>query len=187
MFDNPYKPRTYLGTKVTFEKEPPMYALYRFRAKHRTYLVTLELFSFGLAAVKFCDSKGKGRSAFSKTYNEYDSFRVIGTALHVMRDYWKKNNDVSFCFLAEPRIWDKSISAKRKIAADNQDYKNARLNIFIYAIQSLFSPDVFKHLRGKDTRMYILVNIQSANKNKVSLEKMANYLGMNYYELFPSP
>ena len=58
MFDKPY-PFDYLGTKETLVPNPIQVVHYRFKAKQRRYLVTLEIFSYEVVAIKYCDVKDK--------------------------------------------------------------------------------------------------------------------------------
>jgi hypothetical protein len=103
MFDSPYS-FDYLGAKDTLAPNPIKVIQYRFKAKYRRYLVTLEVFSYGVVAIKYCDVKDKDASnRFDKIFNDNDAFRVISTCLFIMLDYWKKHPATTFAFYAVPR------------------------------------------------------------------------------------
>ena len=77
MFDKPYQFQ-FLGYRKAFLTEPSQKIHYRFKAQHRTYFVTLEIFSYGIAAIKYCDVKDKeSKKAYNKRIYRYamiDSF-----------------------------------------------------------------------------------------------------------------
>ena len=53
---------------------------YRFKAKYRTYFVTLEIFNSGIVAIKYCDRKDIGaHNAYEKIFNDGDAFKVVTT------------------------------------------------------------------------------------------------------------
>jgi hypothetical protein len=148
MLDKPY-PFDYLGIKETLVPNPLQVIQYRSKAKQRRYLVMLEVFSYGVVAIKYCDVKDKyAGNRFDKVFNDHDAFRVITTCLHIMFDYWKKYPATSFVFYAVPRRREDAVLIGKKLTAKQIDkyverFKKVRFNIYKYAMVNLFSPQVF--------------------------------------------
>ncbi len=188
MFDKPYS-FDYLGTKETLLSDPVKTVQYRFKAKHRKYLVTLEVFSYGVVAIKYCDLKDKNSSQrFNKIFNDNDAFRVITTCLYIMFDYWKKHPTTTFAFYAVPRKWNDSL-LQQKTFTDKQTekfsdrYKKVRFTIYKYAMENLFPPRHFIQLRDLKNSIYVLLN-KKQKKPKTTLRTMAKYLAENYELIF---
>ena len=181
MFDNPYR-FVNLGSNHTGAVNPVKRYIYKFRARHRIYLVTLEVFSFNVAAIKYCDRRDHNnkKSAYRKIFNDGDAFRVISTCLYIMLDFWRNYPSVSFVFYAVPRDIDKTIHQKN---FENetlrqkfiQEYKNARFKIYEYAMLNLFPPQSFIQTRDTATSIYLLVNRRLRNVNAIVLQ-VARYL-----------
>jgi len=120
MFDKPYAYQ-----KVTQQEcvgpEPVNKIYYRFKTPHRKYFVTIEVFPFRMAAIKYCDLKDKGaRNAYKKIFNDGDAFRVITTCLYIMRDYWRENPAISFAFYAMPRDAENILPANKNLSPEEQ-------------------------------------------------------------------
>jgi hypothetical protein len=181
MFDKPYQFQ-FLGNRKTFLTEPQKKIHYTFKAKHRTYFVTLEIFSYGIAAIKYCDVKDKeSKNSYKKIFNDGDSFRVITTCLHIMLDYWQQNPNTSFAFYAVPRELKNTLliqDAKRSLI-----YKKIRFRIYRYAMINLFAPKYFTQLTDNKNCLYVLLN-KKQKKPKTTIKKMGSYLLDNYNLIF---
>lgn len=188
MFDQPYNFQ-FLGEKKTLIKDPVSKINYRFKAKKRKYFVTIEVFSTGLAAVKYCDAKDIGaHNAYKKIFNDLDAFRVITTCLFIMRDHWKKYPHCSFAFYAVPRDWKdalfkgKTLSESQKILFIEK-YRNVRFSIYNYAMLNLFPPENFTPFRDSKNSIYVLVT-KSRPRPKVILNSLTKYLFANHNLIF---
>jgi hypothetical protein len=181
MFDKPYQFQ-FLGDRKTFLTEPSQKIHYRFKAQHRTYFVTLEIFSYGIAAIKYCDVKDKeSKKAYNKIFNDGDAFRVITTCLHIMLDYWKKNPTTSFAFYAVPRELQSTLLIKD--AKRLETYKNIRFRIYRYAMINLFAPTHFTQLTDNKNCLYVLLN-KKQKKPKTTIKEMGSYLLDSYNLIF---
>lgn len=190
MFDKPYS-FDFLGSKATMVPDPVQKVQYRFKAKYRRYLVTLEVFSYGVVAVKYCDLKDKDAgNRFDKVFNDNDAFRVITTCLYIMLDYWRKHPETTFAFYAVPRRWteqllrNKNITEKQKKQLIDR-YKKVRFRIYQYAMLNLFPPNKFIQLRDPKNSIYVLLN-KKQKKPKTTVKKLGEYLA-EHYELIFNP
>lgn len=179
----------HLGPRETFLPNPTRKILYRFRAKHRFYLVELEVYRFGVVAVKFCPVKDKDSSKrFEKIYNEQDAVRIITTCLHVMRDYWSRNPDVTFAFYAIPRNFDPSVVHDKNLTPKQlkkfiDRYVKVRYTIYDYAMINLFPSSAFTHFKDSKNSLYVLLN-KKQKKPVTTLRKLGGYLLEQYKMIF---
>ncbi len=181
MFDNPYC-FVNLGSNHTGEVNPVRRHLYKFRAKRRTYLVTLEIFSFNVAAIKYCDRRDHNnkKSAYKRIFNDGDAFRVITTCLYIMLDFWRNHPSVSFVFYAVPRdidlhVYEKNFENETLRQKFLQEYKRARFRIYEYAMLNLFPPHSFIQTRDTANSIYLLVNRFPRNVHAV-IRQVVRYL-----------
>lgn len=188
MFDKPY-PFEKAGKHSTLLGDPVEKVMYRFKAAKRKYLVILEIFSTGMAAIKFCDIKQrKNPKCFNHIYNDGDAIRVISTCLHIMHDYWRRNPAASFCFYAIPRVVTADPLAHKHLDATAAAqylarYQNVRYAIYKYAMINLFSFDYFQQMRDSKNSLYILLNHLQKDKKK-TMERLTHYLWNNYEMIF---
>jgi len=180
MFDAPYSFQKIAECK-TLLADPVKKLHYKFAAKHRRYFVTIEIFSFNLAVIKYCDVKDKdARHAYKKIFNDGDAFKVITTCLYIMLDHWKKYPTTSFAFYAVPRGLSASLINNLSLAAEEREkfisrYKNIRFNIYQYAMVNLFPPKYFTQLRDPVNSLYLLLN-NEVRKLKIFLKHLEAYL-----------
>src|SRR4051794_37965536 len=152
MFDKPYSFQK-LRNAETLLPDPVRRLHYRFKAKFRTYFVTLEVFSYGIVAIKYCDVKDKNaHNAYKKIFNEGDAFRTITTCLHIMLEYWRQNPLVSFAFYAVPRELKETLVEQKKMSKKDAEkftrrYQQVRFIIYEYAMLNLFPPQKFIQIR----------------------------------------
>lgn len=188
MFDKPYS-FEFLGAKETLVPNPVQVIQYRFKAKLRRYLVTLEVFSYDVVAIKYCDIKDKeAANRFDKIFNENDAFRVITTCLFIMLDYWNKHPETTFAFYAVPRKWKEALLAEKKLTEKQTEkyierFKKVRFTIYKYAMVNLFPPKHFIQLRDTKNSIYVLLN-KKQKKPKTTLKFLGKYLAENYEMIF---
>lgn len=184
MFSSPYR-YSNLGpdtTLVNNNKNPIRRHLYKFKTESRTYLVSLEVFSFNVAAIKYCDLRDKNNKeiAYKRIFNDGDAFKVITTCLFIMLDFWQHNPSISFAFYAVPRDSELN-NQKKKFDSELQRQnflekrKNARFNIYEYAMINLFGPQDFLHSKDSLNNIYILANKKQKNLSSVIIQ-IAKYL-----------
>lgn len=172
------KPSCYSFEHVNIESsslaEPVRKHNFRFQAKKRKYLVTVEEYSFGVHAIKYCGLKEKGRgNAYSIIYNDGDGVKVISTCLQIMLYMWQRNPNISFGFYAVPRV---DPSPKKK-------NRKSRFNIYEKAMLNLFSPDYFRQYNDPRSLVYILLNNNVPNKRSV-ITQIGKYLLSEYKMIF---
>jgi len=162
---------------------------YKFYAKHRTYLVTLEFYSFHLVAIKYCDVKDKNmRNAYHKIFNDQDAYRVIGTCFHIMHKHWQRDPNVNFVFYASLRdITDELLSTKtikeENVAAFKERYSRARYSIYRYGMVNLFPYDYFTQLSDKKNCVYVLIN-KKQTKPSIIIDNLKAFLLKNHDIIF---
>ena len=170
MFNNPY-PYQLINERGTGIENPHRITSYRFTAKHRTYFVTIEQYSIGIVAVKYCDIKGKGgKRAYEKIFNDGDGFRVITTCMRIMWDWWQKNPITNFAFYAVPR----NIPQKES---------KIRLNIYRYGMINLFKRKDFKHYQDRENSIYLMLHKKQTAPEKI-LKELEKYLLDNHGVIF---
>ena len=188
MFNAPY-PFCSLGKTDTNGKDPYRKMYYKFYAAQRNYLVTFEFFSFGLVAVKYCDVKDKNsKYAYHKIFNDKDAFRVIGTCFHIMHQYWRKNNNVNFCFYASLRDIADEILKSKTLAPEDVDrfihsYRRARYTIYRYGMLNLFPPDYFIPSSDRENCIYVLTNKNQKDPSQM-MEALQDFLYKNHRVIF---
>lgn len=185
MFDKPYNFQK-VSQRETLSKDPFKKIYYRFKASKRTYFVTLELYSFEIAAIKYCDIKDKdSKNAYTKIFNDGDAIRVVTSCLHIMKDYWAKNPDISFAYYAVLREFKEGL--KRAKGKDKPkiigQYKRARFHIYKYAMINLFPPIHFTQYEDENNCMYVLLN-KNQKEPKATLKKLSKYLFDNHDLIF---
>lgn len=181
MFDNPY-PFANLGSAALIGDNPIRRFIYKFKAARRHYLVSLELFSFNLVAIKYCDRADiNNNEGYKRIFNDGDAYRVISTCLHIMIDFWRNHPTVSFAFYAVPRDFNELNN--RKFANDMlrqrflERYRISRFSIYKYAMLNLFSPNDFFQLQDSANCIYLL-----ANRHEENVAALIWQLGTYIYE-----
>lgn len=187
MFDSPY-PFINLGKSDTDKANPYRRFYYKFYAKHRTYLVTLEAFTIGLVAIKYCDVKDKNsKRAYQKIFKDYDAPKVIGTCFYIMLDFWRKNPMVNFVFYASLREVTEDVR-KKGLPDDELDqfienYKRARFRIYRYGMLNLFSYEHFTPVVDSGNCVYILINKKEPDAASL-MSRLRDYLVDNHDLIF---
>lgn len=189
MFDTPYSFFS-LGTTKFSTANPHKKAFYKFRAQYRWYFVTLECYSFGMVAIKYCDWKDRKshRTAYHKLFNDGDAKRVIGTCFHIMLAYWRKNVDVNFIFYASLRdvaahlLENKSLTI-RQVAPFIERYKRVRFRIYEYGMINFFSEEYFSQLRDEGNCIYVLLNRNQDNAESI-INELTKFLKDNHDIVF---
>lgn len=188
MFDKPYAFQK-LGNTYTLLADPVRRINYRFKARFRTYFVILEVYSFGVVGIKYCDVKDKGAyNAFDKIFNDGDALRVISTCLYIMLDYWKRYPTTTFAFYAVPRDLPSALINQKqlnKIESEKffERYRSVRFTIYKYAMVNLFPPKNFFQIQDSKNSLYLLLN-RKQKKPKTTLKKFKKYLIDNCNMLF---
>jgi hypothetical protein len=151
--------------------DPLRISLYRFKAKRRIYLVTIEEYSFGVHAIKYCGMKDrKNKNAYRIVYNDDDGIRVISTCLKIMRTLWQANPEISFAFYAVP----KPAGLKNS---------QARYGIYEYAMTNLFPASHFRHYKDRQHLLYVLLN-KKHKKKKATIKAIGQFLLAEYEMIF---
>ena len=154
---------------------------YKFRAKNRTYLVTLEFYSFHLVAIKYCDVKDKNsKNGYNKIFNDCDAFRVIGTCFHIMFDYWRKYQNVNFVFHASLREIKADLLLKKAIPEEKisefiEKYRRGRYIFYRYGMVNLFSYEYFTQVTDRVNCIYALINKTNTDLGEI-IEPLKEYL-----------
>lgn len=174
-FEDPsYYPFEQVNIEDTSLRDPIRIIHFRFQAKKRKYLVTVQCFSFGVHAIKYCGLKDRNKgNAYSIIYNDGDGIKVISTCLQIMLLLWKRDPNISFGFYAVPRV---DPSPKKK-------NRKSRFNIYEKAMLNLFSPDDFRQYNDPRSMVYILLNKNVPNKRSV-ISQIGKYLLSEFDMIF---
>lgn len=169
MFDSPY-PFINLGNAAIIGDNPIRKFIYKFKAASRIYLVTIELFSFNVAAIKYCDraDMNNKKNGYKRIFNDGDAHRVITTCLRIMLDFWRRHPAVSFAFYAVPRdltpeIRGRNFSSEIMHQRFLERYRQVRFLIYRYAMVNLFSPNDFLQMQDSANSIYVLANRSERN------------------------
>lgn len=176
MFDKVY-PFQKLCNTYTGKDNPTNYIQYKFKGKKRFYLVTLDVFSFGVVAIKFCALKDKNNgNRYKLIYNDEkgDPSAIISTCVRIMLDHLKAYPEASFAFYASPREAVEEMEDREKAY-----FRAARFRIYERVMTNLFSTKYFLHYRDKKNQMYVLLNKKQKRK-KVCMKKLGDYILKNY-------
>lgn len=171
----------FLGKKQRFEEHLTHLSEYRFKAKCRTYFVSVEHLTAGLVAIKYCDVKDLGsKNAYKKIFNDHDGGKVIASCIKIMHNLWKHEKNINFGFYAIPRDIDiDAINPKRHASLSDDKYREkfvrARFNIYEHAMINLFPPASFWHVRDYKNCLYFLLNKDTKSPNK-KLGKIVEFL-----------
>lgn len=188
MFNNPY-PVINLGGENHVGKNPHQSKYYKFKTPHREYFVTIDVFDFPMVAIKYCDLRDKAaKNRYRQIFNDGDAFRVIGTCLYVMLDYWRRNPTTNFSFHAAPRTEKKheKRGKKEKKKATKEELKRQeqiRYIIYRYAMLNLFSYEDFTHTVDNKNSIYVMINKAQEKPSEV-MDKLKEYLKANYDIVF---
>ncbi|MBC7554031.1 MAG: hypothetical protein H7257_08630 [Taibaiella sp.] len=188
MFNEPY-PFLSLGKSQINEINLYKKYFYKFYARHRTYLVTLECYSFQMVAIKYCDVKDKNSSkAYHKIFNDCDAPRVIGTCFHIMLHFWQKNKDVNFVFYASMRKIAKELLDRKKLDETQiipfiERYKRSRFSVYKYGMVNLFSYEYFIQLSDYENCVYVLIN-RNLKSPAMIINQLTKFLQDNHDILF---
>lgn len=183
MFDTPYVFRK-VSIDTFSTSDPYKKIYYQFKTINRKYFVTVEFYSFNIIAVKFRDNDHKNSAkAYGKIFNDYDSFRVIGTCIHIMGHIWKEYPSISFAFHASLRL-DRDSIGKKKFTTDQANNRmRSRYNIYSYGMLNFFSEENFTHIRDRTNSLYVLMNKKQNNPSRC-LKQMSQYLLQNTNLIF---
>jgi hypothetical protein len=188
MFDKPYAFQK-LGNTYTLLADPVRRINYRFKARFRTYFVILEVYSFDVVAIKYCDVKDKGAyNAFDKIFNDGDALRVIATCLFIMLDYWKRYPTATFAFYAVPRDLPSILINQKQLNKNEAEkfierYRSVRFTIYKYAMVNLFPPKSFIQIQDSKNSLYLLLNKKQKNSQAI-IKQFTKYLFDNHNIIF---
>lgn len=188
MFDSPYAFCS-LGKSDTHLSDPYKKIYYKFYAKHRTYLVTLEFYSFQLVAIKYCDVKDKNNPrAYHKIFNDGDAPRVIGTCFYIMLQFWRKNRNVNFVFYASLRDMSNEVIERKvidpiKLPDFIASFKRSRYSIYRYGMLNLFSYEHFTQYSDRENCIYVLMNKNEKAPDQV-IDQLKSFLAQHHNVLF---
>ncbi len=149
----------------------------------------MEVYSFNLMAIKYCDVKDKGSGkACHKIFNDSDAIKVIGTCFHIMWKHWQKDNSVNFVFHASLRHMTEEILSKKAIPIALlppflENYRRAQYQIYRYGMLNLFSYEHFIPFSDKINCVYVLINRNQQNPYEI-IDKLTSFLLEHHDILF---
>lgn len=128
---------------------------------HRRYIVEVEYFSHNFLGLKFY---WKGVEASKNRYsfltNDYEPRIIVMSCIMIMLDYFKKNADISFGFVAAP---DLRID-------ENKKRPNKRFRFYRRMMLSLFGPETFIQAYDVDHSLYIMINRSQFESGQLTVE-----------------
>lgn len=171
------------GSKI---KEERLCDIFTFKSEDGlTFIVEVEHFEYNVLIVKFYlkahkDSENKYNLTLEKIQKDKSRYspkksditgsgrflRILNTLLEISKEYYHKDNSVSFAFIGAPRIDEK----ESHLNSDNLTWSNTiRYRIYRTFALNNYSPDNFKHITIQESSFYLIKN----KRNKeLSTEKV---------------
>ncbi len=120
--------------------------------------------------------------SYSLLTNDYEPRRILLSCIEVMMTYFKKNNRISFGFVAAPDL-EEDMKGKR---FDKQE-GSRRFVFYRRMMINLFGPETFKQVSDTRKRLYLLVNQKRLNEGSLSIqdiEKKVNQLYEGDFDIY---
>lgn len=137
---------------------------------NKRYIVEVEHFSNRFLGLKFywkgvADSKNR----YSLLTNDYEPRTIIMSCIHIMLDYYRKDEFYSFGFVAAPDLDGIKANVPNKRF---RFYRNMMLNVF--------GEQTFLQAYDVNTSVYVLINRKSYEQGDISIEALEDEISRLY-------
>ena len=155
MFNSPRQYRYINNEKV----EGQIFHLLGFEVSSRqNILVQIEEFTeHPFCFIKFYDRDHRESSdAFNRLTKKGNAPVVLGTCLHIMADFYKKNPYMSFGFTGSPTMEEMEMDSGTE---------TKRSRVYRRIMEAVFSPKTFSHIVMEDHSVYLMLNRDYCDHN----------------------
>lgn len=135
--------------------------IWKFRStkSNKTYIIEMEHFDHNLIGVKFFYKGNRwSENRYSLMTNDNEPRTIVYSCLELMRQYYLKDNTVSFGFIAAEEIDPSKKSESR----------NRRYRFYKTLVVDYFGEKTFLHIDDPNERLYLLLNISQIKQGKLS-------------------
>lgn len=152
--------------------------LWSFRSSksNKRYIVEVEGFENEFFGIKFF-WKGVEKSSerYSLLTNDFEPRKIVRTCIEVMLEYYRKNQYVSFGFVAAPDL-EKDIKGK-KIAADKG---SRRFRFYRRMMVTLFGPETFLQASDESNTIYLMINRKKLDSGDITIKDIEKRINQTY-------
>ena len=150
---------------------------------NKRYIIEVEGYEAEFYGIKFY-WKGveKSKNRYSLLTNDYEPRIIVRSCVEIMLDYYKKNDLVSFGFVAAPDL-EKDIKGK----PINPQEGSRRFKFYRRMMINLFGPETFSQLSDTENRIYLMLNNQQLSRGLITIERLEQRLNQLYKEEFTIP
>lgn len=156
-------------------KDPSMLRivdLWTFRSdkSNKRYIVEVEYFSHNFLGIKFY-WKGveHSKERYSLLTNDYEPRTIVMSCVHVMLEYFKRDNSSSFGFVAAADL-----------GGNPADKPNKRFRFYRAMMLNIFGKQTFIQGYDVENSLYLLVSRMSLESGKISMRMIENEISRLY-------
>lgn len=144
---------------------------------NKRYIVEVEGFENEFYGIKFY-WKGveKSLDRYSLLTNDYEPRTIVRTCIEVMLKYYRKNNFVSFGFVAAPDL-ERDIKGKNI----NLEKGSRRFRFYQRMMINLFGPETFLQAADTTNTIYLMINKKKIKSGAITIKDIENCLNQTYY------
>lgn len=152
--------------------------LWTFRStkSNKRYIVEVEGFENEFYGIKFY-WKGveKSINRYSMLTNDFEPRIIVRSCIEIMLDYFRKNNLISFGFVAAPDL-ERDVIGK----GCNKELGSRRFRFYRNMMINLFGPKTFYQASDTTNTIYLLINQQRLSSGKISLKDIEKKINQTY-------
>lgn len=143
---------------------------------NKRYIVEVEGFEHEFLGLKFY-WKGveKSKLRYSLLTNDYEPRTIVRSCIEVMLEYYRKNNLISFGFVAAPDL-DKDIQGKKV----NLTPGSRRFKFYRRLMVSLFGPTTFHQASDTTNTIYLMINKTQLSNGTITIKDIERALNQTY-------
>ncbi len=153
--------------------------LWTFRSSksNKRYIVEVEGFENEFYGLKFY-WKGveKSKNRYSLLTNDYEPRIIVRSCIEVMLKYYRKNNLVSFGFVAAPDL-DDDIRGKKI----DKHSGSRRFRFYQRMMVSLFGPETFLQASDTTFTIYLMINRCQLSTGIITVKGIEDKLNQTYF------
>lgn len=148
--------------------------LWTFRSdkSHKRYIVEVEEFEKDFFGLKFY-WKGveSSKNRYSLLTHDYEPRIIVRSCIEVMLDYYRRNPEVSFGFVAAPDL-ESDVRGKRQ----NEEEGSRRFRFYQRMMITLFGPATFRQLSDRTKTIYLMVNNRRLEDGTLTIKEVEQTL-----------
>lgn len=138
---------------------------------NKRYIVEVEKFSNHFIGLKFY-WKGvvNSKNRYSLLTNDYEPRTIVMSCVHIMMEYFQKDNCASFGFVA----------ANDLNSRDNHITPNKRFRFYRRMMLSIFGSETFAQGYDVKNSIYLLINRDMLEKGSITVRQIENEISRLY-------